>query len=80
MAWVMLLDSEERQKGNLEHAHWRLEFLLSLLQTHRTVSIKTPDWARKESDYLHQIAEVQVELDRLESRARNCEGPGSLVR
>jgi hypothetical protein len=64
----MSMSSQERQRRNLAHARWRVEFLLSLLDVHRSNHVHRPGWTEKEAAYLHQIAEAQVELDREEWR------------
>jgi hypothetical protein len=65
----MPISPKERQRNNVIHARWRVEFLLSLLDAHRAAPVHGPEWAEKEAMYLHQIAEAQVELDRVEWRA-----------
>jgi hypothetical protein len=59
----------DRQKNNVAHARWRVKFLLSILYAHRCEGVRSPGWVEKEAAYLHQIAEAQVELDRVEWRA-----------
>jgi hypothetical protein len=62
----MLLHPEERHKLNLEHARWRVSFLLSLLEAHRKFSSRRDDaWARKEAGYLRQLSNAQGEIERL---------------
>jgi hypothetical protein len=65
----MPVTPQERQRSNLAHARWRVEFLLSILDMHRAAPVHGPEWAEKEAEYLHQIAEAQVELDRVEWRS-----------
>ncbi len=65
----MPISSRERQRNNVAHARWRVEFLLSILDVHRSAPVHGPEWAEKEAAHLHQIAEAQVELDRVEWRA-----------
>jgi hypothetical protein len=62
-----MVEAEERQKGNLEHARWRVEFLLCLLDAHHQLPAKQDEeWQRKEKDYIRQLSEAQVGLDQLE--------------
>jgi hypothetical protein len=63
----MLLNRHERRRQNLEHARWRVEFVLSLLDSHRGMLTKRDaEWKRKEADYLRQLAAAQIELERLD--------------
>lgn len=58
----------ERWKSDLEHARWRVAFLLALLDSHRRLTHRWEgEWHQKEIGYLKQICQAQVELDRLES-------------
>lgn len=64
----MLLNRHERHRQNLEHARWRVEFVLSLLDSHRGMLTKRDAaWQRREADYVKQLAEAQIELERLDS-------------
>lgn len=57
----------ERQRSDLEHARWRVSFLLALLDSHRRLAHRWEgEWHQKEAAYIKQIAEAQVELDRIE--------------
>jgi hypothetical protein len=63
----MLLNRLERHRQNLEHARWRVEFLLSLLDSHRQMlTRRDAEWQQKEADYVRQLAAAQVELERLD--------------
>jgi hypothetical protein len=50
-------------------------FLLSILDAHRASPVHGTEWSEKEAQYLHQIAEAQVELDTAEWRMSS---PGRL--
>jgi hypothetical protein len=63
----MPLNRHERHRQNLEHARWRVEFLLSLLDSHRRMLTKRDiDWQRREVDYIRQLATAQIELEQLD--------------
>jgi flagellar biosynthesis chaperone FliJ len=63
----MLSDAEKRHKVNLEHARWRVSFLIALLQSHRRLPRKWGiEWQNKENDCIQRLAAAQVELERLE--------------
>lgn len=67
----------ERLKSELEHARWRVSFLLALLDSHRRLAHKWEgEWRQKEIGYIRQIAEAQVELDHIE-REQNLNPPGA---
>src|SRR5688572_10919622 len=62
-----MLKPHERQKDNLEHAHWRVDFLLCLLDSHCRLRFgQDPGWEEKEMDYLRRLAAAQADLDRWE--------------
>jgi len=64
----MLLNRLERHRENLEHARWRVEFVLSLLDSHRRMlTRRDAEWRQKETEYLKQLAAAQVELERLDN-------------
>jgi hypothetical protein len=66
-ARAMLLSPQERRKKNLQHAHWRVDFLLRLLDSHRALpAMRDATWQRQEDEYLRGLAQAQVELDRAE--------------
>ena len=63
----MPLNRHERHRENLEHARWRVEFVLSLLDSHRGMLTKrNAEWQQKETDYLKQLATAQIELEHLD--------------
>lgn len=62
----MPLGITDRDRSNLEHAHWRVRFLLCLLDSHRTMPRKDPGWCAKEADYIQRLAAARAELARLE--------------
>jgi hypothetical protein len=63
----MYLNRFELYQQQLEHARWRVHFLLSLLQTHRQLGSKRDaQWATRESEYVRQLAAAQTALDRLD--------------
>jgi hypothetical protein len=63
----MHLNRFELHQQQLEHARWRVQFLLSLLQTHRQlVSKRDAQWAARESEYVRQLAAAQAALDRVD--------------
>jgi hypothetical protein len=62
-----MLHRLERHRRNLEHSRWRVDFLLSLLDSHRKMQVKRDArWEEKEREYLKQLALAQAELDRLD--------------
>jgi hypothetical protein len=66
----MLLSPQERRKLNLEHAHWRVEFLLRLLDSHRALpGARDELWRRRESEVVSSLAKAQVELEQAEGMA-----------
>lgn len=54
----------ERRVRNLDHALWRVNFLASILQTHRTLSPRDADWRRQEAEYVERLAWAERELER----------------
>jgi hypothetical protein len=66
----MLLSPQKRRKENLQHANWRVHFLLSLLESHRALPVmRDVTWQRQEHEYLRGLAQAQVELERAERLA-----------
>jgi hypothetical protein len=62
-----MLKPHQRHKDNLEHAHWRVNFLLCLLDSHRRLRFGTDTgWDEKEGEYLRRLAAAQADLDRAE--------------
>jgi hypothetical protein len=59
-------NAEERLKSNLEHARWRVSFLLNLLASHRALPRMSLKWEMTEADYIQRLAFSQIELARLE--------------
>lgn len=62
-----MLHRLERHRRNLEHARWRVDFLLSLLDSHRkTQGKREAKWEEKEHRYLRELAIAQADWDRLD--------------
>jgi hypothetical protein len=67
---AMLLTPQERRKLNIEHAHWRVEFLLHLLDSHRALpGPRDESWRRREVEFQRSLAKAQVELEAAEGVA-----------
>jgi hypothetical protein len=62
-----MLHRLERHRRNLEHARWRVDFLLSMLDSHRKLQgRRDATWQEREREYLKQLALAQAEWDRLD--------------
>jgi hypothetical protein len=60
------MNNDDFAKHQLEHAQWRVEFLASLLQSHRLRESWEPAWEEKNEDYLERIAVAKEELEHAE--------------
>jgi hypothetical protein len=62
-----MLHRLERYRRNLEHARWRVDFLLSMLDSHRKMQVRrSPNWEEREREYLKELALAQADWDRLD--------------
>lgn len=59
-----------RHEQNFEHAVWRVNFLSSLLQTHRALAKRGRLWRQKEADLMDRLVWAENELERLTDPAR----------
>jgi hypothetical protein len=62
-----MLDAEGRRKKNLEHAQWRVDFLRSLLASHRLLPciMQRGTWEAKEEDYMARLDDAELQLAEL---------------
>jgi hypothetical protein len=62
-----MLHRLERHRRNLEHSRWRVDFLLSLLDSHRKMRAqRDAKWEESERAYLKDLALAQADWDRLD--------------
>lgn len=54
-----------RHEQNFEHAVWRVNFLSSLLQTHRSMAKRGRLWRQKEAELVDRLVWAEKELERL---------------
>ncbi len=57
----------ERRVRNLDHALWRVNFLASILQTHRSLTPRDAPWRAQEAEYVERLAWAERELERWRS-------------
>lgn len=58
-----IMDPQLHALDNLEHAHWRVNFVRHLLQAHLASPWKgTREWQAQHADFLHQLAAAEDEL------------------
>jgi hypothetical protein len=60
------MNKDDFAKHQLEHAQWRIEFLASLLQSHRLHESSESEWEEKQADYLERMATAKEELEHAE--------------
>ncbi len=59
-----------RHEQNFEHAVWRVNFLSSLLQTHRALAKRSGLWRQKEAELVDRLVWAEKELERLTDPGR----------
>jgi hypothetical protein len=60
------MTKDDFAKHQCDHARWRIEFLASLLQSHRLHETAEPEWEERDEDYRERIASAKEELKRAE--------------
>jgi hypothetical protein len=58
-----VMDPHIHALNNLEHAHWKVNFIRHLLQAHLASPWKgTREWQAQHAEYLHRLATAEDEL------------------
>jgi hypothetical protein len=60
------MTTDEFTSRQLEHAKWRVEFLASLLPSHRLLQVAEPEWEGQDADRIERMEAAKEELKRAE--------------
>ncbi|MGV3659009.1 MAG: hypothetical protein ACO1TE_02460, partial [Prosthecobacter sp.] len=69
-----MTDLISRHEQNFEHAVWRVNFLSSLLQAHRSLAKRGKLWREKEAELVGRLGWAEKEMERLQDPGRPSPG------